>query len=162
MEKAGRVEKSVGKLVSGILSEAGTALEACALPVYPRVVLADVLILAGDGRVAGAREANRRHALRVTAESVALGDQFGTEVRRGEGQSGRNIVACHALVRAGEQVEVVRLAGMLHGKGLREHRSIGPVGKRVDVGGRGTVDDFFVGMVLFDHHHHMVRQRDRS
>ena len=117
--------------------------------VHPRAVLTRVA--AGAGRAHG--RAGRGQALRVSREGQPLGDQLGTFV--GGTERVRARVVGDALVGPGEQVEVVRLAGVLNGEGVGEVRAASR--QLVEIR-RTRVSDDGTGRGVLEHHdHHVVR-----
>lgn len=91
--------------------------------VYPRSMFFRVSA-GGANRGSGSRQVFRK-----AGESLACRRQFTGQVFRGEGM--RAGVIRNALVRPGEQIKVIGLAGMLNGKRLSEQRAL--LGKAVDV-----------------------------
>src|SRR6202040_1927166 len=80
------------------------------LPIHGWVMLALILVLAGNRGGAVAREADRGQAFGVGREGQAFGQQQRAEIWRGERRTWERGVIVASLVRAGEKVEVVWLA----------------------------------------------------
>src|SRR5262249_15272706 len=94
--------------------------------VHPGIVLPSV----------GSRRTNRRshgrQVLRESGESLARRDQLAAKIRGGK-RSDRTVVISYALIRAGKNVEIVRLTGVLDGERAGKQRSL--LRQAVDVGG---------------------------
>ena len=118
--------------------------------VHPRIVLAGIAA-AGAAGVPDARQ-----VLGVSGEAQPRSQHLGPQVVSVEGEGAA--VVRHALGRAGEQREVVRLAGVLDGERLRHRRP--RRGQGVDVGGRRVADDVRRRVVLQHQHHDVVGTRD--
>ena len=113
------------------------------LPVHPGAVLQHILVLRGVVAMAGARKADRGHALRVALEGVSLGQQRCAQIgrrQRSRRLAARQIVLAvvvDALIRAGEECQIVRLARMLLGVHVRKrHAAVRAQQNMVDVGRR--------------------------
>lgn len=99
----------------------------------------------------------RRHRLGIDVEAQAPAPPLGREVIAYQRQ--RAVVVDHAVCRAREQGQVIRLARVRDGVGTGEQGA--GSGQGVYIGRGGVTDDLRVGLVILDDDDDMVRTRDR-
>src|SRR5207237_10844239 len=99
---------------------------------------------------------DRGQSLVITADGQSGFYEFAAQVWLCEVV--RKSIVLDALVRAGEQGEVVWLARVRLGEGIGHEGALR--GQGVDVRGGRLPDDSRVGVVLLHYHHNVVRPRD--